>query len=107
MLDFDLRGIRLRYDAKRERLSVSDACGVYWPLDRNRLSLLMYLDVDCLEIFSEDGLKCWAYPRARAVLGRGAISVRTAGTVRKASFAAYPLKSALTSALGQSPQLKR
>ena len=52
---FDLRGVKLRYDAAREILEVPGG-SVYWPLVNGRFKARVFIDRTGMETFSDDGL---------------------------------------------------
>lgn len=91
VLTMDLRGLKVTYDARRERLSCGDE-SVYWPLVRNRLDLRLFLDRAGLECFSSDGLFSWAFCRAQPEADSRRISASTSGGARQTDFHAWKLR---------------
>ena len=52
---FDLRGVKLVYDAKDATLAINGKKSL-WPIEEGRLALRVYLDRTGIEVISQDGL---------------------------------------------------
>ena len=52
---FDLRGVKLVYDAKDATLAINGKKSL-WPIEEGRLALRVYLDRTGIEVVSQDGL---------------------------------------------------
>ena len=59
---FDLRGLKLAYDAAAGTLSAGEDFVVKWPVANGRLALTVFLDRGCAEVFSADGLHMMPIP---------------------------------------------
>ncbi len=88
---FDLRGVKLIYDAKDSTLSINDK-KVPWPITDGRLALRVYLDRTGIEVFSQDGLN--VQPMAvRPDLANRRLSATFSAGVTNCDCQAYELKS--------------
>ena len=90
IVDFDLRGIPLRYDSKTAKLSVGAQKTIDWPVADGKLRLRIYIDRVGFEVFSQDGLNM--APLA-VVPDPHARRLRVVQTHGKIEGRAYPLKS--------------
>ncbi len=92
VVTFDLRGVKLVYDAKAGTLA---CCGrtAPWPLANGRLELRAYLDRVGLEVFAQDGSAVFPVPEARPDRARTDLSASTQGEVVDTDFRAYRLVS--------------
>lgn len=93
-LEWDLRGMKLRYDAGARRLSVDGGEDVPWPLSGGRLGLRAFVDRQGIEVFSADGLRVMAWPDAAPDPANRRISFRGTGRIENATFKVWPLASA-------------
>ena len=92
-IEFDLRGVKLRYD--RRAGGTLSSCGrtVAWPLENGRLALRVYLDRVGMEVFARDGLSTFPVPEARPDRTRTDIKCDISGTVDEVDFRAFRLHS--------------
>lgn len=91
-VSFDLRGIRVVYDAAKGTLSALGQ-SVAWPVANNRLALRVFVDRNGMEIFAQDGLQVFPVPAARPDPANRRISVRMSVDAGTPDFRVYPLKS--------------
>lgn len=89
---FDLRGVRVVYDAAKGTLSALGQ-SVAWPVANNRLALRVFVDRNGMEIFAQDGLQVFPVPAARPDPANRRISVRMSVDADTPDFRVYPLKS--------------
>ena len=90
-ITLNLRGVVVKYDAARERLSCAGE-EIYWPLRHGRLDLRFFLDRQGFECFSASGLDCWAFRGAKPQPHNLMLSAQ-AKDVLSAEFTAWKLKS--------------
>ena len=88
---FDLRGVKLVYDAKSSTLAVNGEA-MPWPIDEGRLALRVYLDRTSVEVFSQDGLNMQPVVVCPSPSNRRLSAVFSEGVV-PGECVAYELKS--------------
>jgi hypothetical protein len=89
---FDLRGMRLVYDAAKGTLSSGDEVSVPWKVENGRFAIRAYVDRIGLEVFSQDGFQVLPDPTARPDGKRRDISVTTSGAVLPDESRVWKLK---------------
>ena len=90
-VEFDLRGVPVRYDGKAGALTVAGTTAA-WTLDGDRLALTVFLDRVCAEVFSDDGLQMMPVPDAFPDRAKRTLSLKS-GNPQSAAFTAWKLKS--------------
>lgn len=94
VVEWNLRGVALRYDAASEQLAVEGLESVHWPVGRDgRLALRVFVDRFGIEVFSCDGLLCMAWPEARPDPAVRTLSVARFTGAASPAFAAWRLRS--------------
>ena len=89
---FDLRGLRLAYDAASAKLTAGNRT-VDWPVEKGRFAVTVFLDRGCAEIFSSDGLRMLPIPDLPSDPTKRMLSVLSSRGLANPAFSAWRLKS--------------
>ena len=89
---FDLRGLRLAYDAASAKLTVQGRM-FDWPIEKGRFAATVFLDRGCAEVFSSDGLRMLPVRDQPDDPAKRKLSVVSNRGLLNSAFSAWRLKS--------------
>ena len=95
VVNFELRGIPVRYDSAKQALTISKHTTV-WPVKDGKLGLIVYVDRTCVEVFSADGLLYAPVAVIPAADARKATMTVEKGVARAVRGEVYALRSSWT-----------